>query len=223
MPKKKAKESDELWKIAVAFVIVILVATIAIYFVGRSKTTKDDPKDKDNVKETAGKSPSKEKKKVVKKKPKDSQNLITNKYDKTISKQLTDADKLLKKKEIERAHTLFEKLVRDHPDSPRAMYGLAKSLDELAEVKRSNQILQQAIDTYGKVDKVKNCPVALKRLALMRQAERLAFLGRSHVAANVLKELSKSLPHDVEVYNKMGVQHLMSGQNGQAKKAFQEV
>ena len=222
--KKKAKASDDLWKIVVAFVVIILLATLAIYFVGSGSAPKGDPKGNDKVvKETGSKSQTKKEEKVPKKKPKDSQSAITNKYDKTIAKQLEDGEKLIKKKDVDRAHRTFEKLVKNHPDSPRAMYGLARSLRELADVKRSNQIMQQAIDTFGKVDEVKECPLALKKLAVIKQAENLAFLGKSRDAAKVLRELSKSLPRDAEVWSKMGVQFLMSGQNGPAKKAFQEV
>ena len=202
-----------------AFVVIILLATLAIYFVGSGSAPKGDPKGNDKVvKETGSKSQTKKEEKVPKKKPKDSQSAITNKYDKTIAKQLEDGEKLIKKKDVDRAHRTFEKLVKNHPDSPRAMYGLARSLRELADVKRSNQIMQQAIDTFGKVDEVKECPLALKKLAVIKQAENLAFLGKSRDAAKVLRELSKSLP-----WSKMGVQFLTSGQNGPAKKAFQEV
>ncbi|XP_028405114.1 aspartyl/asparaginyl beta-hydroxylase-like [Dendronephthya gigantea] len=226
-PKKKPKESDHLWKIVLAFVVIIGIATAAIYFIGE-KTNVDETAKPDDIK-VAKEKPVKNKKgqkakEKTKAKPakKDQNAAITNAFDKTILKDLDEAEKLLKTKQVEKAKRAFEKLVRDHPDSPRAMYGLARSLDELADVRRSNEILQEAIDSLGKVGKIKDCPVALKRLAVMRQAERASFLGKTNVAVQVLEDLAKSLPPDLEVYNKLGVQFLLHGNQHRAKKAFKE-
>ena len=229
--KKKTKDSDQLWKVVLAFIIIIAAATTAVYFVGSKKSeTKTGgtdevklPKEKVTKAKTSSKSETSKKaqdKPKVKKAKKDSKEAITNSYDKTISKELTEAEKFLKKKQHERAKKEFEKLVKNHPDSPRAMYGLAKSMDDLADVMRSNQILQEAIDTYGKVGKVKDCPLPLKRMAVLRQAERVSFLGKSYIAVHVLESLASELPDDLEVWNKLGVQCLLNGNEGRAKKAF---
>lgn len=148
---------------------------------------------------------------------------ITNTYDKTISKELDEAEKLLKLRKHESAKRAFEKLVNAHANSPRAMYGLAKTLDEYADEMRSNKILQEAIETYEKVGHVKDCPLPLKRKAVMRQAERAAFLGKSHISVQALENLGMELPQDLEIWNKLGVQCLMSGNQARAKKAFKQV
>lgn len=234
-PKKKPKESDHLWKIVLAFVVIIGIATAAIYFIGErtsgnetaktdeSKSAKEKPvKDKASSKTQASSKKAKEKTKMKPAK-KDKNAAITNAYDKTILNDLDEAEKLLKAKQVEKAKRAFEKLVREHPNSPRAMYGLARSLDDLADLRRSNQILQEAIDSLGKVGNVKDCPMALKRLAVMRQAERASFLGKTNIAVKVLEDLAKSLPSDLEVYNKLGVQFLLHGNQNRAKKTFKEV
>ncbi|CAB3994074.1 aspartyl asparaginyl beta-hydroxylase-like, partial [Paramuricea clavata] len=234
--KKKPKDSDQLWKIVVAFIVIIAIATAAIYLV-RSKTpqtvnVKTDETEPKRPKEKPGKTKTSSKSQTNKKaqdKPKEKatkkasqETIITNSYDKTISKELDEAEKLLKTRKHEKAKRAFEKLVKDHPASPRATHGLAKSLDELADVMRSNEILQEAIDTYGKVGKVKDCPMPLKRMAVLRQAERVSFLGKAYIAVHVLESLAAELPDDLEVWNKLGVQCLLNGNQGRAKKAFKQ-
>jgi aspartate beta-hydroxylase len=202
-----------------------------VYFIGSKKaeteTVKTDGNEAKPSKEKPAKAKTsksqKHKPKTVKKAKKDLKEEITNSYDKTISKELEEADKLFKSKQYEKAKQAFEKLVKDHPYSPRAMHGLAKSLDELADVRRSNQILQEAIDTYEKVGKVRDCPLPLKRMAVLRQAERLSFLGKSHVAVHVLEDLAPELPDDLEFWNKLGVQCLLNGNQDRSKRAFKQV
>lgn len=48
------------------------------------------------------------------------------------------------------ALTLFEQIRQTHPTSSAAQYGLAKALDHLAELNRSNALLKRAIDEYEK-------------------------------------------------------------------------
>jgi len=48
------------------------------------------------------------------------------------------------------ALTLFEKILQTHPTSAAAQYGLAKTLDILADLNRSNEILKRAINEYQK-------------------------------------------------------------------------
>jgi predicted Zn-dependent protease len=234
--KKKPKDSDQLWKIVVAFIVIIAIATAAVYLVKsknpQTENVKTDETEPKPPKEKPGKTKTSSKSQTNKKaqdKPKEkaakkaSQETITNIYDRTISKELDEAEKLLKTRKHEKAKRAFEKLVKDHPASPRAMHGLAKSLDELADVMRSNEILQEAIDTYEKVGKVKDCPMPLKRMAVLRQAERVSFLGKAYIAVHILESLAAELPDDLEVWNKVGVQCLLNGNQGRAKKAFKQV
>lgn len=46
------------------------------------------------------------------------------------------------------ALTLFEQIRQTHPTSSAAQYGLARSLDHMAELNRSNQFLKRAIHEY---------------------------------------------------------------------------
>lgn len=46
------------------------------------------------------------------------------------------------------ALTQFEQIRQTYPTSTAAQYGVAKALDELAELKRSNALVKRAIDEY---------------------------------------------------------------------------
>lgn len=48
------------------------------------------------------------------------------------------------------ALTQFEQIIQTHPSSPAAQYGIAKALDDLADMNRSNQLLKRAITEYEK-------------------------------------------------------------------------
>ena len=148
---------------------------------------------------------------------------ITNEFDQTILKELNKAQKLLDKGSIKESLKKFKDLVQRYPKSPRAWYGHAKSLDKLAEQQRNNQLLQQCIDAYEGVASVPDCPVELKRRALLRAAERWGFYGRSHQAARVLQQLSVHIPNDTEILNELGVQYLMAGRNREAEEVFKKV
>ena len=117
----------------------------------------------------------------------------------------------------------FEGLVNKYPKSPRAMYGKAQSLDKMADLKQSNEVLQQSIEAYGRVVDLPECPLELKRRVMRRQADRLSFLGKTGQAANVLKKLLNLFPHDLKLMNELGVQFLLSGRNRDAENVYNQV
>ncbi|XP_031573182.1 aspartyl/asparaginyl beta-hydroxylase-like [Actinia tenebrosa] len=148
---------------------------------------------------------------------------ITNSYDANISKELKKANNLLVKGKIEDALRRFRGLLDKNPKSPRAHYGKAQTLDKLSEKRQSNELLQEAIDSYAKVPDVLDCPLELKKLALTRMADRLSFFGRLRQAAQTYKKLSELFPDDMGIMNDLGVQYLMYGNNNDAKKIFRKV
>ena len=155
--------------------------------------------------------------------PVDLMTSITNKFDKTISKELNKAQSVLDKGQVDDALKKFETLVNKYPMSPRAQYGKALSLDQLAERRQSNSILQQSIDAYDRIPDLPDCPLELKRRAMRRQADRLSFLGKMGQAAHVLKKLLSLFPRDTKLMNELGVQYLLSGKNRDAEKLYQQV
>ncbi|NWW76715.1 ASPH hydroxylase, partial [Climacteris rufus] len=153
-----------------------------------------------------------------KKKPK-----LLNKFDKNIKAELDAAEKLRKKGKVEEALRAFEALVNQYPQSPRARYGKAQSEDDLAEKMRSNEMLQQAINTYDEVVSLPNVPSDLIKLSLKREADRQQFLGRMRGSLITLQKLVQLFPSDTSFKNDLGVGYLLIGDNSNAKKVYEEV
>uniref|UniRef100_A0A671EA73 Aspartate beta-hydroxylase n=1 Tax=Rhinolophus ferrumequinum TaxID=59479 RepID=A0A671EA73_RHIFE len=159
-----------------------------------------------------------QKEKVKKKKPK-----LLNKFDKTIKAELDAAEKLRKRGKIEEAVAAFEGLVRKYPQSPRARYGRAQCEDDLAEKRRSNDVLRRAIETYQEVSSLPDVPADLVKLSLKRRSERQQFLGHMRGSLVTLQKLVHLFPDDTSLKNDLGVGYLLIGDNDNAKKVYEEV
>ncbi|XP_070077601.1 aspartyl/asparaginyl beta-hydroxylase isoform X2 [Equus przewalskii] len=155
---------------------------------------------------------------VKKKKPK-----LLNKFDKTIKAELDAAEKLRKRGKIEEAVNAFEELVRKYPQSPRARYGKAQCEDDLAEKRRSNEVLRRAIETYQEVAALPDVPADLMKLSLKRRSERQQFLGHMRGSLLTLQKLVQLFPDDTSLKNDLGVGYLLIGDNDNAKKVYEEV
>ncbi|XP_037659522.1 aspartyl/asparaginyl beta-hydroxylase isoform X2 [Choloepus didactylus] len=155
---------------------------------------------------------------VKKKKPK-----LLNKFDKTIKAELDAAEKLRKRGKIEEAVNAFKELVRKYPQSPRARYGKAQCEDDLAEKRRSNEVLRGAIETYQEVASLPDVPADLVKLSLKRRSERQQFLGHMRGSLRTLQRLVQLFPSDTSLKNDLGVGYLLIGDNDSAKKIYEEV
>ncbi|XP_077022965.1 aspartyl/asparaginyl beta-hydroxylase isoform X2 [Tamandua tetradactyla] len=155
---------------------------------------------------------------VKNKKPK-----LLNKFDKTIKAELIAAEKLRKRGKIEEAVNAFEELVRKYPQSPRARYGKAQCEDDLAEKRRSNEVLRGAIETYQEVASLPDVPADLVKLSLKRRSERQQFLGHMRGSLLTLQRLVQLFPSDTSLKNDLGVGYLLIGDNNNAKKIYEEV
>ncbi|XP_046880438.1 aspartyl/asparaginyl beta-hydroxylase isoform X5 [Hypomesus transpacificus] len=156
--------------------------------------------------------------KVKKKKPK-----LLNKFDKTIKAEIEAADKLRKKGIAEEAVRAFEALVQQYPHSPRCRYGKAQAEDDMAEKKRSNEMLQKAINTYREASELPSATPDLVRASLKRRAERQQFLGRMRGALATLEKLVQIFPEDLSLKNDLGVSYLLLGDNHSARRVYEEV
>ncbi|XP_053752163.1 aspartyl/asparaginyl beta-hydroxylase isoform X2 [Panthera pardus] len=159
-----------------------------------------------------------QKEKVKKKKPK-----LLNKFDKTIKAELDAAEKLRKRGKIEEALSAFQELVRKYRQSPRARYGKAQCEDDLAEKRRSNEVLRGAIETYQEVASLPDVPTDLLKLTLKRRSDRQQFLGHMRGSLITLQKLVQLFPDDTSLKNDLGVGYLLIGDNNNAKKVYEEV
>uniref|UniRef100_A0A9J7YNT4 Un-named hu7910 n=1 Tax=Cyprinus carpio carpio TaxID=630221 RepID=A0A9J7YNT4_CYPCA len=161
---------------------------------------------------------SKEEKEAKKKKPK-----LLNKFDKTIKSEINAAEKLRKKGKIEESLRAFEALVQKFPQSPRCRYGKAQAEDDLAEKKRSNEMLLKAVNSYREVAELPDVPPDLVKATLKRCADRQQFLGRTRGSLATLEKLVQIFPEDISLKNDLGVAHLLLGDNKGAKRIYEEV
>ncbi|XP_056154994.1 aspartyl/asparaginyl beta-hydroxylase isoform X2 [Lampris incognitus] len=160
----------------------------------------------------------KTKEKAKTKKPK-----MFNKFDKTIKAEIEAAEKLRKKGKVEEALRAFDLLVQQYPQSPRARFGKAQAEDDMAEKRRSNDLLQKAINTYREAAELPDVTSDLLRTTLKRRAERQQFLGRMRGALVTLEKLVNIFPDDVTLKNDLGVAYLLLGDNKGARKVYEEV
>ncbi|XP_050020029.1 aspartyl/asparaginyl beta-hydroxylase isoform X6 [Alexandromys fortis] len=148
---------------------------------------------------------------------------LLNKFDKAIKAELDAAEKLRKRGKVEEAMNAFEELVRKYPQSPRARYGKAQCEDDLAEKRRSNEVLRRAIETYQEAASLPDAPTDLVKLSLKRRSERQQFLGHMRGSLLTLQRLVQLFPSDTALKNDLGVGYLLMGDNDSAKKVYEEV
>ncbi|XP_049637574.1 aspartyl/asparaginyl beta-hydroxylase [Suncus etruscus] len=133
----------------------------------------------------------------------------------------------LKEGKVEEAVHAFEELVRKYPQSPRARYGKAQCEDDLAEKRRSNEILRGAIETYQEVAGLPDAPADLVKLSLKRRSDRQQFLvtksGHTKGSLLTLQRLVQLFPDETSLKNDLGVGYLLLGENDNAKKVYEEV
>lgn len=90
----------------------------------------------------------------------------------------------LRVKDPQSALTQFERIRKTHPTSIAAQYGVAKALDELADLKRSNALLKRAIEEYEKyISLGAKLNDTEFKIAAERCINRMRFIG------NVLKKI----------------------------------
>lgn len=191
------------------------------------KQTKNDTRSVENITtQNADASNTKKTKKERAKKTssiKSKINSITNEYDRRIISRINDGEHYFNRGQYPECISHFEKLLKQHPRSPRAMFGQAKCLDKLAEEMRSNELLAKAIDAYAEVAKQPAITNELLKQALLRQSERLIFYGKTRESIKVLVKLSERVANDIEVLNKLGTSYLIMGQQKNALEIHKKV
>ena len=150
-------------------------------------------------------------------------NSITNEYDRRILSLINDGEHYYNRGQYPECISHFEKLLKQHPRSPRAMFGQAKCLDKLAEEMRSNELLSKAIDAYAEVAKQPAITNELLKQSLLSQSERLVFYGKTRESIKVLAKLTERVPNDIEVLNKLGTSYLIMGQQKNALEIHKKV
>ncbi|XP_060569648.1 aspartyl/asparaginyl beta-hydroxylase-like [Ruditapes philippinarum] len=147
-------------------------------------------------------------------------NDITSKADYKVRSKLDAADKLLEEGDVEGAIQKFDKILQSHPNSPRALWGKGLATDKLAERKRSNSLLEEAIKLMDTALRVSDTPEKLLMQIATKLAQRQAFRGWSHKEAKTWQFLIQKFPDNMEYRKKLGVSYMMIGNIEEARKVF---
>lgn len=123
----------------------------------------------------------------------------------------------------EKALEKFKTLLRTHPQSPRATYGKAAALEKVAEIRKSNALLEECIQTYLQVMKLPGVPDQLYLKAGNKAADRMRFRGFLTKALKLQAEMSAKFPKNTGIKNQMAVSYLMIGQGKVAAQLLEQV
>lgn len=81
---------------------------------------------------------------------------------------------------------LFDKILEKFPSSPDGIYGKALALNRLADQKRSNEILYNAIRLYTKVLNMPDVPDTLYEEAMEKTIKVMRFVGTKKTLQRVI-------------------------------------
>ncbi|ESO95209.1 hypothetical protein LOTGIDRAFT_144765, partial [Lottia gigantea] len=148
---------------------------------------------------------------------------ITNQDDFKIKETIDNADDLYLKGEHEKAKKKYEKILDKHPNSPRALYGLANCLDKIAEKQKSNALLQDSISTLDKLIHKEKVPERLVLIAGEKLVKLLRFRGWQNKAVEICQYMVGLFPTNHTWKNMLGVNLLVAAKNSEAKIYFKQV
>uniref|UniRef100_A0A1I7VPL1 TPR_REGION domain-containing protein n=1 Tax=Loa loa TaxID=7209 RepID=A0A1I7VPL1_LOALO len=148
---------------------------------------------------------------------------ITNRDDHKYRNQLDRADYLVEKHDYHSAIAIFETVLRDNPDSPRAHFGIARANDIRSEIESDHSYLDIAINEYQEVLDIDDTPDALFNQAANRLIDRARFRGLLHRVLQAQRSLIDRYPDDLQLHNNQGLTFLMMGREDDARRIFENV
>jgi len=120
--------------------------------------------------------------------------------------------------------SLYDELLTNHKLSPRLTYQKARTLNALAQIDRSNAILENAIDAFNEVlSLTSKVPEKLFRKAGSKCVELLKFRGWYDKAITIQKAIIKRFPNAHDERNNLGTLLLYVAKNAEAKTMFEQV
>ncbi|CAH0562591.1 unnamed protein product [Brassicogethes aeneus] len=147
---------------------------------------------------------------------------ITNPDDWEVKEKIDEAQKSINNNAAN-AIKLFDDILQQFPSSPRSLYGKAQALDALADQKRSNELLQKALDLYLEVLNDKKTTNTLFKVVAERAIKRLRFIGQYRKAISVQNALIEKFPDISEYSNELAVTYLTVNRIPEARVILQKV
>ena len=137
--------------------------------------------------------------------------------------EILSADNLLEAKRFNHAIEKFNEVLKRFPQSPRSLLGKGQALEGLAREKRSNKLMDKAMEFYEDASKVVTANADIKSAALVFLAGAAEVRGKptKEIAAlEKLYALREEMPRDAGL---LGLAHLRAGEPKKAKPYFEKV
>ncbi|XP_053674416.1 uncharacterized protein LOC128724720 [Anopheles nili] len=143
--------------------------------------------------------------------------------DRSYQEELRRAERQLDEKDPEKALAAYDRIIVQQPNSIAALIGRARALDALAEQRRSNSILTEAITAYRKVleQDLAVDDATLKSMA-ERCLDRMRFQGQHAKAIEVHKMLIRRFDHEPLYRNQLAVSYLYMNRLQEAKAVLHD-
>uniref|UniRef100_A0A0N5ASR8 TPR_REGION domain-containing protein n=1 Tax=Syphacia muris TaxID=451379 RepID=A0A0N5ASR8_9BILA len=127
------------------------------------------------------------------------------------------------KHEYKTAFALFDHVLEQNEDSPRAHFGKARAYEIKSDSEADGELIDLAINEYQAVLKNEDSPDALYNQAASRLIERARFRGLLHTVLMAQRALIDRFPDDPELQNDFALTFLMMGREDDAFKVYNDV
>ncbi|XP_049295812.1 uncharacterized protein LOC125770365 [Anopheles funestus] len=143
--------------------------------------------------------------------------------DRSYQEELRRAEQQLDENKPQEALAIFDRIILGKPNSIAALVGRAQCLDALAEQRRSNTVLIEAITAYRKVieQELAVDDATLKTIA-ERCIDRMRFQGQHAKAIEVHKVLIRRFDNEPQYRNQLAVSYLYMNRLAEAKAVLHE-
>ncbi|XP_050076125.1 claspin-like [Anopheles maculipalpis] len=143
--------------------------------------------------------------------------------DRSYQEELRRAEQQLDENKPQEALAIFDRIILRKPKSIVALVGRARCLDALAEQKRSNAILTEAIAAYRKViEQELAVDDATLKMVSERCIDRMRFQGQHAKAIEVHKVLVRRFDNEPQYRNQLAVSYLYMNRLAEAKAVLHE-
>jgi len=138
--------------------------------------------------------------------------------------EVLTGEKAIRRKKYKKALEEFKGILARFPQSPRGMFGKAETFCAFAEYKRSNKYLDLCIDAYWNVG-IENILTngELRRVALLRLADRATFRGKLQTSVRAWSELTCYFPEERHYARQVALTYLTAKKSNKALEQFKTV
>jgi aspartate beta-hydroxylase len=137
---------------------------------------------------------------------------------------LLSGDNLLLEGKYTLAMEKFNEVLKQFPQSTRAMYGKGVALKHMAREKRSNKLLDTAVDFLYQAGMESFMGAEDVRIEALKELADTAYeRGKSQLAIRALEKLVEYQKNNADVANQLGMGYLAIGNRKKAKSHFKKV